>query len=356
MVVMDGRELLDAWLAVRSDPAGKKPFLKPAGPVQATTVWTQWLEFLGHENWQDADPAAVSRFIVQLEPRSKGPDLKRKSEKARLLALKREALPRRSSVSPATQRRYWRIIRDLYAYAVQLGLLESNPATEDNKPAESERILSTTVEAKWSRLLKALPEGDNFRDRRNRALLLLMMRWALTKNELAGLNLQHVRTTPASTPNTSDVDMFDLPAGPLLPLPVGQSYVLTVGTKTVRRIVLDEESSRALEKWLEVRTAGMMDAQDQSATLLTVELEGQPLTRRSLYNICRAHIVDALKGEFSHLLGPNTLRNTCIALWVKDGVPTEEIKRRCAFADAGFLTRLPPKREASPPPGTHANQ
>ena len=39
-------------------------------------------------------------------------------------------------------------------------------------------------------------------------------------------------------------------------------------------------------------------------------------------------------------MGPNTLRNTCIAMWFKAGVPLLEVQRRCGLKDASVLIRL----------------
>ncbi|MBC7377786.1 MAG: site-specific integrase, partial [Burkholderiaceae bacterium] len=44
-------------------------------------------------------------------------------------------------------------------------------------------------------------------------------------------------------------------------------------------------------------------------------------------------------GARAHM-GPNTLRNTCIAGWVNAGVPLLEIQRRCGFKDASVMSRL----------------
>ena len=44
-------------------------------------------------------------------------------------------------------------------------------------------------------------------------------------------------------------------------------------------------------------------------------------------------------GGIQHM-GPNTLRNTCIALWFNSGVPLAEIQRRCGFKDASVMSRL----------------
>ena len=38
--------------------------------------------------------------------------------------------------------------------------------------------------------------------------------------------------------------------------------------------------------------------------------------------------------------GPNTLRNSCIACWLRQGVALAEVLRRCGLRDAQLLIRL----------------
>ncbi len=38
--------------------------------------------------------------------------------------------------------------------------------------------------------------------------------------------------------------------------------------------------------------------------------------------------------------GSNTLRNTCISGWINQGMPLDEVLRRCGLRDASVLTRL----------------
>ena len=82
---------------------------------------------------------------------------------------------------------------------------------------------------------------------------------------------------------------------------------------------------------------------------------GRSIAPNGLYNICQAHLAHCLvhagllaapgphttvdPGALAHM-GPNTLRNTCIAGWFNAGVPLQEIQRRCGFKDASVMSRL----------------
>ena len=89
--------------------------------------------------------------------------------------------------------------------------------------------------------------------------------------------------------------------------------------------------------------------------LIVGNRNGKSIAANGLYNICQEHISCSLtqggfmaapepntaldSGRLNHL-GPNTLRNTCIALWFNAGVPLAEIQRRCSFKDASVMRRL----------------
>ena len=39
-------------------------------------------------------------------------------------------------------------------------------------------------------------------------------------------------------------------------------------------------------------------------------------------------------------MGPNTLRNTCISVWLNAGVPLLEVQQRCGLKDASVTSPL----------------
>lgn len=68
--------------------------------------------------------------------------------------------------------------------------------------------------------------------------------------------------------------------------------------------------------------------------------EGAAIAPRSLYAIGQAHIARCLKDYDIAQTGPNTLRNSCIACWLRQGVLLSEVLRRCGLKDTGLLIRL----------------
>ena len=164
-----------SWQGARLARSDLKP-MGTAGLAQASLVWRHWLAFCSAHAvaWDAARSLDVARFCQAIGPRS---------------SLK--------NTSPVTRRRYWRVLRDLYAHALAGGLVAANPA-EGAQPPATERVPSLALSLPmWTALHEGLyedfPGGDDFKARRNRLALLLMMRAALTVREIIGLTLDCAR-------------------------------------------------------------------------------------------------------------------------------------------------------------------
>jgi hypothetical protein len=167
----DADAFFAAWQAARLANKDLKP-MGAAGLTQASLVWRHWLAFCTVHAiaWDAAQSADIARFCQAIGPRS---------------SVKK--------TSPVTRRRYWRVLRDLYAHALARRLVAVNPA-EGAQPPATERVPSLALSPPmWAALLEGLydgfPGGDDFKARRNRLALLLMMRAALTVREIIGLTL-----------------------------------------------------------------------------------------------------------------------------------------------------------------------
>ncbi|WP_029528014.1 tyrosine-type recombinase/integrase [Polaromonas glacialis] len=313
-----------SWRAARLARTDLKP-MGAAGLMQASLVWRHWLAFCTVHSvaWDAARSLDVARFCQSIGPRS---------------SLKK--------TSPVTRRRYWRVLRDLYDHALVGGLVAVNPA-EGAQPPATERVPSLALPLPmWTALHEGLyehfPGGDDFKARRNRLALLLMMRAALTVREIIGLTLASAQPCADSVESTGG-------PGPLYLLRVRKA-----GGGHERELLLDLPTSRALHAWLEVRPVGLPDLHPGSR-LVVGDRIGRAIAPNGLYNICQAHLARCLKakgllpeqaphtvldpGLLAHM-GPNTLRNTCIAAWFNAGVPLQEIQRRCGFKDASVMSRL----------------
>ena len=179
---LDPAGFFQAWQAVRLANPDLKP-MGAAGLQQAGLIWRKWLAFCRAHDvaWDAARSADITRFCQAIGPRSQS-----------------------KKTLPVTLRRYWRVLRDLYAHALATGAVAVNPA-EDAKRAATERVPSLALPMNmWRALREGLPSGHAFKDRRNRLALLLMMRAALTERKMDSFGLNHkgVRE-PGSTPAKS---------------------------------------------------------------------------------------------------------------------------------------------------------
>ena len=313
-----------SWQAARL----VRPDLKPmgaAGLSQAGLVWRHWVAFCAVHSidWQAARSADIARFCEHISPRSKS-----------------------RKTSPVTRRRYWRVLRDLYAHALQSSQVAVNPA-EGAQPLATERVPSLALSLPmWTALHEGLyegfPGGDDFKVRRNHLALLLMMGAALTVREIIGLSLDCAEICTR------------LPGGPAEADPLYDLRVRKAGGGHERTLQLDGPTSQALHAWLEVRPIGL-PALHPGSRLVVGDRIGRSIAPNGLYNICQAHLARCLTekglmaapmphavldpGALAHM-GPNTLRNTCIAMWLNAGVPLQEVQRRCGFKDASVMSRL----------------
>ena len=101
------------WQAARLARTDLKP-MGAASLSQAALVWRHWLAFCTAQGvaWDAARSVDVARFCRAIGPRS---------------SLKK--------TSPVTRRRYWRVLRDLYAHALASRLVAVNPAEGAQPPA-----------------------------------------------------------------------------------------------------------------------------------------------------------------------------------------------------------------------------
>lgn len=154
MATTSPADVFQSWQSARLESKDLKP-MGAAGLRQTELIWRKWLAFCAAHGigWDAAQSADISRFCQSIGPRS---------------TLKK--------TSPVTLRRYWRVLRDLYAHALSAGDVALNPA-DDAKPASTERVPSLALPMHmWIALREGLPGGHTFKDRRNRLVLLLTPR------------------------------------------------------------------------------------------------------------------------------------------------------------------------------------
>jgi integrase/recombinase XerC len=334
-----GTAFFQAWRASRLLDTHRKP-MGASGLHQAEFIWGKWLAFCSVRGtcWHKALPADIRAFAGDITPRK---------------------LSTAIQVSPVTLRRYWRILNDLYAYGVLSQRIADNPAAEV-MPVISEKTSSLALPPHmWALLQDGLPGGYEFKARRNRLALLLMMRCALTVSEILTLTIDNAKAhagepgtvaqrlalagLPLVQPESACGAPLDREPPPPCSSLIPNTYCLQLsGSRPVqtRQLVLDARTSQALQDWLEVRKVDKAGKAAPNDRLIVGASNGSALSPKGLYNICQAHMAKCLQGIDIAQMGPNTLRNTCISLWLNQGVELTEIMRRCGLKDPGVLVRL----------------
>lgn len=324
---MTGNDFFVIWQAFRVQDTCRKR-MGEAGLQQAEHIWRKWLFYCAYKklDWMTARSYDLDAFVTTIGPRTKR--AKRK-------------------LSPVTMRRYWRVLNDLYAHAVLERIVEENPA-KGAMPTKNENVDSLALTPNmWQQLHDGLPSGHVYKDRRNKLVLLLAMRCALTTSEILDLKIENVQPHEGTPEQISErLALAGMPLlqpespqwTPLEPHPIYELQLQSPLELKKRRLILDRRTSKALYDWLEVR---LLAKPGSEGKLVLGESTGTGLTAKGLYNICHAHFKKCIHGadEILHL-GPNTLRNTCISIWRNQGVADAEILRRCGFKDAGALRRL----------------
>jgi integrase len=313
--------------------------------------------------WHEATSAEVRGFLESLEPR------------AQLRGLK--------EASSVTQRRYHRVLKKIYDFAVAEGWLEANPSDPAASVSQSESMDSLVFHGiDWQMLLAALPDAQAplppadtpWLVVRDAALLRLMMQASLTVAELAGLDVGDVEVAaPPGSPWRHPAG--DLWGGLALPgeaaSPVGGWTAATApsppgsedagddgSAKPQETITLRLDGSRAAQKrpvvlkgaanaamhaWLRVR-AGLPMPRGVASPLLVSRKKAGRLTPRALFHLANRHIGQALSQRYPDRIlahaGPMTLRNSCIVRWLDSGVADSEILQAAGLKDLPALQRL----------------
>lgn len=333
--MIDAITFLNRWKLFRSactsgdqNPRFRKKPMGNSGFRQMSLVWNKWTAFCAARNinWSEAREADVEGYLQSIKTRGR----------TMLTADIGDVSVAQGAVksdSRVTIRRYWRILDELYAFGLEERYIQHNPARRV-KPEDGEGVLSEVLSgAEWCRIVERLPNGECEKSRRDRLSLLLIAQWALTTSEIVNLRLTDasVLRGASSDPAVVTDDKNAVSAG------ISIIYQLHLGGSRdaqTRTIVLDEMTSLAMQRWLQIRPKTPI-----SNKLLLGDRLGCDLTAKILYDLCCAHLKDC-EINLDKQRGPNTLRNSCIVNWLNDRMPIQEIMHRCGFQEPNFQRRL----------------
>lgn len=297
------------------------------------SVWDGWITFVLARGlqWDTAQSSDVREFLSSLPARASARGI--------------------LTPSSVTQKRYYRVLQEIYACARASGWIAAVPTDHEAAVSHSEAHDSLVFHrGQWRRLFAALPalqepvpEDMAWTDVRNVALLLLMMQAALSVAELAALNVCDVcsprlRISPEGTLNLD----FLGPPWDDRPAP---AVIRVSGARAGqnRELVLGSPAQEALMAWLGVRLGMTLHEGAQSALFISRKGAGR-LTAKTLFSVANKHIEQTLGPELGSVAlvhaGPMTLRNSCIVRWMDAGTSDSEVLRRSGLKDGQALGRL----------------
>lgn len=294
-------EAFSAWARTREASAHDP--LSPFSVKKYRAIWDRWIAHLSTSDlsWTAATASDIEAFLV---------DLRRRADHS-------------AQASPVSRRRYWRILMDVYAHAVQEGWLRFNPALDAGEVPRSERMSAIVMPpALLQRARDSIDEvcaGNSWRDVRDRALLAVLLDVGLTTAELVELRVDQVlsvRRQPAA--------------------------VLRIEGKRgaqSRDLALSAWAQAYLQRWLVVR-------QDQAPQQVPQCFVSQrtPYTLKpwAVFQLA-ARLATALEQEAGVELGhkgPGLFRTAVIAAWLHGGLAAEEVAARAGLAGPSHLLRV----------------
>ena len=278
-------------------------------------IWRSYAGFLGEKSlsWSEANTQTIESYLNSVMP------------------LRRN----HTASSTVTQRRYWRILRDIYNYALTYGWVNSNPVLDALHP-ENEVMASLSM-PQWSttalaeHLAKECRESPKtWQTQRDRAMLELMLCTAPKTGEIINLKADDIQS---SKQDESFSVQFSGPR------------------KEQERIIrLSPPCSVQLGLWLLAR----QQIEDLPSALFFGQKRApktnlrRKLTHKSVYILVTTFLERALpSGSFEYGLthqGAELIRNSVISNWLVDPLKIhggfEEIMSRTGVKDRRTIERL----------------
>lgn len=278
-------------------------------------IWSGFVGFLGEQSlsWPQASTATIDAFLVSVLPLRKN----------------------HTASSTVTQRRYWRILRDIYNHALIFEWIDSNPVLDAIHPKDE--VMASLSMPQWSttalteHLAKECTQSpETWQTQRDRAMLALML---------------------CAAPKTGEI--IDLEVDDVLPGKQGDGFALHLGgpRKGQDRIIeLSPACSAQLGLWLLARqeveycpSALFFGQKRIPKTNLR-----RKFTHKSVYVLVTTFLQRALPaGSFEYGLthqGAELIRNSVIAGWLadplKDHGDFEEIMGLAGVKDRRTIERL----------------
>lgn len=318
-----------AWSGMRSAIAMRT--LSAESVSAYRSIWSGWLAHLLQLGtpWDGATSEDARTFLENLSPSS----------------------PHKTSVSSVTQKRYFRVLKEIYACAMANQWIAHNPIDQDAKVSATEQQDSLVFNRNdWAELFRALPPATEqvapetpWQSVRDHSMLLMMMQAGLSVAELRGLNLASVQSPRLSW--SAEGPVLGLAFLPWEPEAMQRTTLRIEGTRKdqLRALVLPDPNETMLMAWLHFRLQGRFPMEPDSPLYVSQKRTSR-LSPKSIFLVANGHIRRGLaqRHDVERLAhaGPMTLRNSCIVRWLDAGMEDEDVLERAGLKDAQALRRL----------------
>ena len=270
-------------------------------------IWSSWMNYLSKLSidWTAAQAADIRSFLQSIQPTS----------------LTRKA------ASTVTQKRYARVLKEVYALAVVESSLAINPVTAHAfisfTESQDSFIFSPDAWSSITSLPSVLDEANPllfWESVRNNAILHLLIFEAMQVTEIQEAQGQDCL-----------VDSFGN---------INRLAVRGHRSAQNRVIVLQSNSAKALMQWQQVR-ALKLDGNALAQSALFLSRKGKTeLSAKSVFCIAKEYLDEVLPADIeNYRRSPGALRNTRIYEWLHHESP-EKVSRKAGLQDVNSLSRL----------------
>ncbi len=240
---------------------------------------TKYLDFLSQSDVSpsNADSAIIESFVDELKEANK---------------------------SAATITRTVASIRSFYQFLILNGVVAANPA-KSIKLEKAEKKLPQILNDKEIRLLLSMPNADEPKGARDKAMLEVLYATGIRVSELINLNLEDVKCSRNE-----------------------RGEIICRGSKSIRSVPMHPAAVAAMSYY--INNIRPMLAAEDTADALFINLNGQRLTRQGFWKIVKNYAEEA---KIDKEITPHTLRHSFAMHLYQNGASLHDLQVMLGHAD-----------------------
>jgi site-specific recombinase XerD len=213
-------------------------------------------------------------------------------------------------LSPSYVNQHWRSLQQFYRWLAEEELIERNPFVSGmRQPPVPDRPIPVFTDDELTRLFKAT-EGKSPADRRDRAIIRLMLDTGVRVGELCGLRLDHVDFS--------------------------QKIILVVGKAShARTVPFNAKAYSELKRWLLVRPQTSRDGHEGGPLFTDLRGRGTALTESGVRQMLERRAELAGVAD----IHPHRFRHTAAHLWMAHGGLETDLQRIMGWRSSQMVYR-----------------